>query len=495
MVNYSSRGSLVGVKLGRGIPRPKWVVLIIIAFILSLINGTAFGVITFMRRTDGHNNVVQTQDGGYALNHWRRIWDGLGYRSYIGLLKVDSLGFEEWRYVYPVPYIEPITAPAEGYDGHFYVGGRTCDTNAIVDAFLMKVKSNGRAALWSYQYAGPGIDYFADIKPTMDSGCLAVGTFTTDTLPGRNIGVVRLDRNGNVKWLRVYNPKPDPELVTEASTMVLMPDNGCVVAGSIKNVVVDSVFLLVMRIDSIGNLRWAVIDTEFGELECPPAVSLTPDGNIAIAGRERIWVDTSCGYVKVFSPSGEKMRTIIAMRRNGLDTTDFVYFRSGTAAPDGGFVLVGEAGRISRYKITLLKLNANGDSVWCRRYSYSGLPELSGAGHRVITTRDGGFLVFGNEENCGNLLIKTDSLGFVEGVPGVVDDNYAWQKTDILPTMVHNVLYLSIADKNDPVSLLDIAGRKVLNLKPGMNEVHGLSPGVYFVRIGQRCVKRVVVIR
>jgi hypothetical protein len=30
--------------------------------------------------------------------------------------------------------------------------------------------------------------------------------------------------------------------------------------------------------------------------------------------------------------------------------------------------------------------------------------------------------------------------------------------------------------------LLDISGRKVLNLQPGVNDVRTLAPGVYFVR-------------
>jgi hypothetical protein len=33
--------------------------------------------------------------------------------------------------------------------------------------------------------------------------------------------------------------------------------------------------------------------------------------------------------------------------------------------------------------------------------------------------------------------------------------------------------------------LLDISGRKVLDLKSGANDVSGLSPGVYFVRKAQ----------
>jgi hypothetical protein len=32
--------------------------------------------------------------------------------------------------------------------------------------------------------------------------------------------------------------------------------------------------------------------------------------------------------------------------------------------------------------------------------------------------------------------------------------------------------------------LLDISGRKVLNLRPGPNDVSGLAPGVYFAHGG-----------
>jgi len=40
--------------------------------------------------------------------------------------------------------------------------------------------------------------------------------------------------------------------------------------------------------------------------------------------------------------------------------------------------------------------------------------------------------------------------------------------------------------------LLDISGRKVLDLKPGANDVRQLAPGVYFVR---PAVMKVVIAR
>ena len=59
-----------------------------------------------------------------------------------------------------------------------------------------------------------------------------------------------------------------------------------------------------------------------------------------------------------------------------------------------------------------------------------------------------------------------------------------------LPTIVSGVLFL---DGDCPrmgtvpkTVLLDISGRKVLDLKPGPNDVSGLAPGVYFVRAASR---------
>ena len=55
-----------------------------------------------------------------------------------------------------------------------------------------------------------------------------------------------------------------------------------------------------------------------------------------------------------------------------------------------------------------------------------------------------------------------------------------------LPTVVRGVLVLGAVDSRQNTEyraeLLDISGRKMLDLKPGANDVRALAPGVYFVR-------------
>jgi hypothetical protein len=53
-----------------------------------------------------------------------------------------------------------------------------------------------------------------------------------------------------------------------------------------------------------------------------------------------------------------------------------------------------------------------------------------------------------------------------------------------LPTIVRDVLYLPEAAGRNPRAawLLDISGRRVLDLRPGANDVGRLPTGVYFVK-------------
>jgi hypothetical protein len=58
------------------------------------------------------------------------------------------------------------------------------------------------------------------------------------------------------------------------------------------------------------------------------------------------------------------------------------------------------------------------------------------------------------------------------------------------------VLFLPEASspKHQTASLLDISGRKAMDLRPGANDVRALAPGVYFVREAQARGTRKVVI-
>jgi hypothetical protein len=74
------------------------------------------------------------------------------------------------------------------------------------------------------------------------------------------------------------------------------------------------------------------------------------------------------------------------------------------------------------------------------------------------------------------------------GLAGIVeseDPPLATHNSQSEATVVRGVLFLPAATSHKPQAsgvLLDIAGRNAMELRPGPNDVSGLSPGVYFVR-------------
>jgi hypothetical protein len=81
------------------------------------------------------------------------------------------------------------------------------------------------------------------------------------------------------------------------------------------------------------------------------------------------------------------------------------------------------------------------------------------------------------------------SLGVEERAVGAGDDD--------VPSVARGILVLGDCPRMRTVpktALLDLSGRKVLDLMPGANDVSRLSPGVYFVR-ERSAVRKVVIAR
>jgi hypothetical protein len=88
----------------------------------------------------------------------------------------------------------------------------------------------------------------------------------------------------------------------------------------------------------------------------------------------------------------------------------------------------------------------------------------------------------------GIFLATGDALGVEQREPPAREEPLR------LPTVVRGILEVPSENQDSPgssrmgirshnsVVLLDISGRKVLDLQPGANNVGGLAPGIYFVR-------------
>jgi hypothetical protein len=74
------------------------------------------------------------------------------------------------------------------------------------------------------------------------------------------------------------------------------------------------------------------------------------------------------------------------------------------------------------------------------------------------------------------------------------------EMTKALPTVVRNVLFLPASHFTLHSSLVSLSGRKVMNLKPGLNDVRRLPAGIYFMCVAQaqaqaQAVRKIIVSR
>jgi hypothetical protein len=107
------------------------------------------------------------------------------------------------------------------------------------------------------------------------------------------------------------------------------------------------------------------------------------------------------------------------------------------------------------------------------------------------------------ERGCIYVGYQDMILVYSDVPPGVEEAmNAEVRATKSGPTVVSGVLVLSAVGSRQNAEyragLMDISGRKVMDLRPGPNDVRMLAPGVYFIREGQaqdRATRKVILTR
>jgi len=155
--------------------------------------------------------------------------------------------------------------------------------------------------------------------------------------------------------------------------------------------------------------------------------------------------------------------------------------------------------------------SSNNPDIYGARVSPAGVVSDEGSVLRppgnqtgLALARGSGNLLFlayqGWAGNVGGKTYNTDRIwGKMNPMPGGgIEETMNDERVsmNVGPTIVRGVLFLG-SDRRpktgDRPALLDISGRKVMDLKPGVNDVGALAPGVYFVRSEPSAVTKVII--
>lgn len=167
------------------------------------------------------------------------------------------------------------------------------------NVWVLRLDTNGNVK-WQKTYGGNNDDYASAVAIAPNGDIIVVGYTESFGAGQRDVWVLRLDSNGNVKWQKTYGLND----VDHAYAVAIAPNEDIIITGT-----------LTMKIDTNGNVIWAKDVSGY-------AVTLAPNGDIIVAG----------GNLVRLSPDGELKW---AVRLIGYDIE---------VLPDGTAVLVGNEG-------------------------------------------------------------------------------------------------------------------------------------------------------
>jgi len=430
--------------------------------------------------------VEQTTDGSYIVTGNLTVEGGAQPEAHVYLIKTDNKGDTLWTRAYSGYYAGHCVQQTS--DGGYVVLAKPPVSGW--EFWLLKTDENGDILWEGYTFAWPA---YGCVRETQDGDYLIVTSSPHDLT--YDVILVKLNSEGEFVWGHYYGGAGNDG----GLSLQLTPDGGCIIAGYYER------DLWLLKID----LRdpWVPLWTRRYSLGEGEGVTIgfwvqsTSDGGYVITGvTNTIEVTSSDLFILKTDTAGDSLWARI-------------YGGSGYSAgysiqqtPDGGYIITGrKEGEYDSQKgaLWLLKTDDQGDTIWTRTFGST----WDDCGRCIRVTSDGGYIIAGYTRSYNSdgsidlLLIKTDSLGRVEGIEDepVVDEAANWQ---LVSSIGHSIV-LEYHDfpQGFHASIFDATGRRVDEIEsPAQNGVltwgENHSPGVYFIVLGDKevSVQKVILI-
>lgn len=500
--------------------------------------------------------LVRTYDGGYAL---ASSVDSAGTGHYdFCLLKLNSALQVQWSYTYGGPQEEICFHLKQTPDSGFVLSGySTSFTNGSRDAMILKTDKNGIFE-WSKIIGGTLEDRFTWCEPKADGTITCTGNTKSAGAGDDDMLIIKFAPNGDTLWTRIIGGS-----VYDAGICVAnLSNGGYAISGRVYSFGTGFRDACLLRTDDSGNLEW--FRTYGGPFtDEGMVVKQTADGGFLISGASESFAPA--GYYDVYTIRTDSTGSLLWSRCYGGNNIDASY--DFIENPDGGFTILGfsesfnsnllnpaspETSANDSANIYLIRINAQGDTLWTRIYGGNKSDEA----YSLIPSDSGGYVLgaFSNSFNNANrydvYLLWIDSAGYAgcntrytssyvitpstipmihtpdihSGIPvmnplivsGI--NNYVFsdpcQFTDIHESghelfqfeiypnpALHQFSVSTSSSQKMKLSITDVAGSMVLteNLKGGKTVIPVFLPaGMYFITLtdegGASVSKRVVVL-
>jgi hypothetical protein len=353
---------------------------------------------------DGHYSrvAIQTQDGGYLIGGQTQLLDP--GRNDMCLVKLDANGDTMWTKIYGdmLTWEEP-NKIIELADSSLMICG-TYYTNASTaqEIFLMHTDAAG-AMLWCKSYGGNSDDYAPDFIQTSDGGFLLTGQTSSYVMQVMDLYMIKTNSTGDTLWTSTIGGGN----IEYGCLVAEMPGGGYLVAGQIKNGFTSPTDLLLVRLNTQGQVQWS---SSFGISYAtnPAGLVVFPDGSCVIGGSGNNPANNSTDY--------------FLTKRDSLGEAVWSYYYGGAGihdcfsmerCSDGGYALCGvtDNNTNTNWDGMLMKTDSTGQLLWEHKYGGGMYDYFDG----LSQTADNGFILSGAKTGSNGLralyIVKTDAAG------------------------------------------------------------------------------------
>jgi hypothetical protein len=395
-----------------------------------------------------------------------------------GVVKYSPTGDSLWA----VEYLEGSRSRPDAMvvddSGNLYIAGEIGDGTHI-NYGVLKYRTDSTLQ-WAAIYSS------GTLNPTSRALAIAIdkrhNVFVTgvmaDDATGTDYGTIKFDPLGDTVWVARYISAANG--ASAAAALVLDSVDNVYVTGS--TLAFDGYQdYATVKYDSTGKQIWAATydDTAHAADEAT-AIALDSSGAVCVTG----WSENDTGAnsedyetIKYNPVTGE---SLWSRRYDGTAHQDDAPV--AVAADLGGnfYVTGASQGESTMTDCATLKYDANGNLQWVERYD--------GPTHSIdqpyALAVDPFANVYLGGETYGDSGVAALTIKYTQTL-GCEEPSIRSASPVALPraTIVHGELTVPLTAYRLPLTarLLNIAGRKVLDLKPGLNDVSRLAPGVYFV--------------
>jgi hypothetical protein len=281
-------------------------------------------------------------------------------------------------------------------DGGFIVLGSYRQIDYTCDIYLVKTDANGDT-IWTGTYGRELADRPVWVHQTSDRGYFIVGWSISSDPYNEDVLVIKTDSLGHEIWTKVYGG-PANEFVHRAHET---SDGGCIIVANTESYGNGSYDLYLLRLNADGDTLWT--KTYGGTLyDIGYSATQTPDGGFFVTGN--LYFDRDDYYYF----------TLIKTDANGDSLwTKFYGISSGSArttiipTSDGNYMI--------QKGPKLYKINELGDTLWTNSFNTSD-PDEEISTYGIAQASDGGYVICGQVgipwyEHLDVYAVKTDSLG------------------------------------------------------------------------------------